>query len=167
MGAVTTSYEVGSSAGPVASGAKSTIGYGFSNSGESVASGALQSVRLGRRERNVLLYLAKGGRGWSGECGSDECETDSWHGLSRDEMNRRAESRRVASLRAEKRTEALGFVRSEGGERHRWSIHGSHSDHRRLVLTDLGRLVIDTFRRELETGKRIRWSRLPSQESAA
>jgi hypothetical protein len=27
-------------------------------------------------------------------------------------------------------------------------------------LTDLGRLVTDTFRRELETSRRIRWAKL-------
>jgi DNA-binding PadR family transcriptional regulator len=56
---------------------------------------------------------------------------------------------RVAALRAAKRLQDLGLVQ------YRNQLRGERLAY--IALTDLGAAVVDRYRDELSTGKRIRW----------
>jgi hypothetical protein len=86
-------------------------------------------VRLGERERHLLLDLSGVLVGWSRQAPESAADTRSGREVTR---------------RALRRLESLGLVRSEGG---------------RPTLTDLGRTVTATYQRELVSGGRIRWGR--------
>jgi hypothetical protein len=77
-----------------------------------------------------------------------------------------------AARRAAGKLERAGLITDDGagGIRQRPNPRGVFRDSTRtsyekaVRLTDLGRLVVDTFRRELETDKRIRWAKLAATE---
>lgn len=67
-----------------------------------------------------------------------------------------------ATRRALRKLERLGLVEVLYSE----PIWGQMHKLLKYDLTDLGRLVVDTFRHELETGKRIRWAKLATAAEA-
>ena len=129
-----------------------------------VTSGALTTLRLGRRERNVLLRLDK----WKWKhspyasgLGLDELEgEEDYRDADRNEMCRRWKVRSSTNRRAVRKLAAAGLVNT-------WMEHAGPvmlpRHYLKAELTNTGRLVVDTYRDELENGKRIRWAKLGIQ----
>jgi len=161
---------------------------------EWVTSGAaLGGVRFGKRERHLLTFAdymdrplalgpdmeAKldalagqigGGQGQRGHYASDitaevlckKYGSDDLGGPKLDYWTLRAAEKTDmrATRRALRKLERLGLVELLYSEP-RWPSR------RRLLmydLTSLGRLVVNTYRAELESGKRIRWAKLTANE---
>lgn len=119
------------------------------HSATSSALSALRGVRLGERERDLLLIAPPPG--------SFECEGTITGGMpvlvSRSTLRARGVNRsaQVAMLRAARRLHDLGLVdyrTQRRGERRAY-----------ITLTDLGAAVVKRYRDELTNGQRIRWPR--------
>ena len=118
--------------------------------------GALQGVRLGNRERALLLVAPPPGS-FENERTITGGLAVRGHNLGRvtgkpselivTENNRSA---RVAALRAAKRLDDLGLVEYRNQRRGERLAY--------IALTDLGAAVVDRYRDELNTGQRIRWA---------
>ena len=129
-----------------------------------VTCGALAGVRLGRRERTALLRLAD----WNGkrlafgsEAGLEEYEGEGDFGEG---WRQRGVVRSSACRRAVRKLASFGLAVTELELMSDWP---RSRQMQRATITDLGRLVVDTYRHELETGGRIRWAKLAAAAEAA
>jgi hypothetical protein len=117
--------------------------------------GALHRVRLGSRERALLLDAE--GRAFESDSKITGGLAVRGHNLGRALPGRERDlivrederSARVAAVRAAKRLEDLGLVE------YRNQLRGQRLVY--IALTDLGAAVVEHFRDELTTGRRIRW----------
>lgn len=111
----------------------------------------LQRMRLGKHERNLLLY-SPGPEAPSGAILDPELSTH---------------SDRETYLRAVRKLSRAGLidagrrlVRMEtSGKRRDGSAVSRAYAHRTIRQTELGALVVQHYRREMETGRAIRWNR--------
>jgi hypothetical protein len=103
--------------------------------------GELRGVRLGRRERELLLRAAPPG---SGEPGAI---TGMTHVIAHGLENPRSE--RQSLFRAARRLHDLGLVKYAN---QRFADRGVY-----IELTELGAAVVDRYRLVLEANDRIRW----------
>jgi hypothetical protein len=109
--------------------------------------GELKGVRLGRRERELLLRAAP-----PGSAERPDAITGMTHVIAHGLENPRSESQSL--FRAARRLHDLGLVE------YAKQIRGERGVY--IELTELGAAVVDRYRHELEFNDRIRW---PKEEN--